>query len=209
MTVLVREANEMDRTWSPDGAVINCDSSNDRLGRARYLLFQPAPRRCPKNFGRCLRHFWCGGAGLVSFFGQTNSSTVGFLRRFPATRFLVVDDSPQARPRLGAGICPSTLCHNQRRSGDDSQHQKLRLPDRDRFHAALLRQDLRPPAARLSRRYRLLLDGRCNRSYFSELRIFWQRFYSDLHRDTQAATPELFHHRWLFQAVRTILRRSR
>ena len=39
------------------------------LGRARYLLFQPAQRRFPKTFGLCLRHFWRGAPGLVSLLG--------------------------------------------------------------------------------------------------------------------------------------------
>ena len=63
-------------------------------GALAILLFQSAQRRCPKNFGLCLRHFWRGGGSLVSFLGKKNSPSLGFLWGFPAAGCLVVDNSP-------------------------------------------------------------------------------------------------------------------
>ena len=117
---LLREADEMARPRVTHAADFYRPGGNDRLGRARYLLFQPAQRRYPKIFGFRLRHFWRGAAALVSFFGQTVAASLSFPRGFPSPRCLVVDDSTQTKSRLGAGICPAAVCHDQRRSGGDS-----------------------------------------------------------------------------------------
>src|SRR5262245_17889871 len=110
---LLRKTNESGSTWLHHLAGLHCHCGNDRLGRACYLLFQPAPRRCPKNFGACLRHFWRVGAGLVSFFGYTSSPAPGFSCRFPAARGLVVDYSRNAGSRLGPRIRQACACDDQ------------------------------------------------------------------------------------------------
>ena len=105
----------------------------------------------------------------------------------------LVDGEAVQRPRLAAGRGDAALRHVRRRHGDHPQHPQLRLPHRDRLHAALLRQDLRSARARQRRPDHRLLGGRRHRARHAELRLRRPRFRHRLDRDAQGEGRELRH----------------
>ena len=113
------------------------------------------------------------------------------------------------RPRLGGRERRAAARHDPGRPGHRAQHPQLRLPQRDRLHPGLLRQDLRPAPARRRGPRGHLLDGAGGRAHLPQLRLRRRRPPGRVHRDAQGKGRGLFHRQGLLPPVRAVLRGGR
>src|SRR5262245_2792732 len=120
----------------------DCSSSGNRVGRLSDLLLQLSRRRVSQGSRDPVCRIWRRAVRRVSFLCLSTARVAGLRACFYLAACLVVDHSTATRSRLGAGIRETASRRRQRRSRDDPQHPKLRLPKRNRLYAALLQQDL-------------------------------------------------------------------